>query len=52
MEMMSEWVSDCCGINHDERFHFDDFMSKQPLGVCVKCKEHVTFHKEDDDDWQ
>ena len=49
---MSEWLSDCCGTNHDERFHFDDYMTSKPEGTCVSCKERTTFHKEDNDEWQ
>ena len=46
---MSEWVSDCCGAPHDDRFQFDDFMSNEPIGICEQCKEHVSFHRENED---
>ena len=43
--MEDEWVSDCCGAPHDDRFQFDTFMTSDPIGICSKCQEHVSFNK-------
>ncbi len=40
-----ELLSNCCYANHDERFEFDDEWN---MGVCVQCKEHAEFIKEDE----
>jgi len=43
--MEQEWISDCCGEPQDEKFGFNDFLTYQPIGICSKCKEHVSFSK-------
>ena len=48
--MSIEWLSDCCGAPHDDRYELDDFLSNEPIGICSECLEHVSFHKEKDDE--
>ena len=47
---MSEWLSVCCGAPPDNRFQFDTFMVKEPVGICSECQEHVNFKQEEDND--
>ena len=43
--MDDEWLSECYGYPPDDRFQFDTFMTSEPIGVCSKCKDHVSFSK-------
>ena len=44
---MYHLLSECCGDEPDDRFHFNYTWS---LGTCNKCKEKVEFKEESDDE--
>ena len=38
---VDEYLSECCGAIHDNRFSYEN-----GLGICSKCLEHAEFWDE------
>lgn len=49
MSEETEWYSMCCTAPPLYDLHQEE--ETDTIGICMKCREHASFEKGDDDEW-